>query len=77
MHLHGIVLNVLKETPLEETVERNIAYFKKIWRGRPQTLKVITLVRNPVARALTTFMQEFYVNRITVSTSNDLKRTCK
>lgn len=76
--LHWIVTNTLKGTPMEDVIDRNIAYLrKKLGENRKQTLKIITLVRDPVSWSVAFFMNGFYPDRIETSTNSELKKSAE
>lgn len=79
VHVHSIAENYCIGTAIEGMVNRQISYFKKKYAGggKNQKLKIITLVREPVARALSCFMQDFREDLILVPVSSDLKKCAK
>lgn len=67
-HIHHIVKNLCRGTGIEKVIDGQIDYFrKKLMGDERRKLKIITLVRDPVARALANFMQEYYEDLFLVS----------
>ena len=61
LHIHHIIRNLCIGTSVEKVIDEQIDYFrKKLMGDARKKLKIITLVRDPVARALAGFIQEFY-----------------
>lgn len=77
IHVHNIITNCCGEN---QVLDEQIAYFKETLMKRERRnrkLKIITLVRDPLARALSAYMQGFGLTKISKYITNNLSENAK